>query len=265
MHTDFSKNPVDYNAVSNIYDVSRTAAPETAARLRKILHVNKHSHLLDLGCGTGNFTAALQPYAASVTGIDISEGMLRRACAKYPSLQFIHGDVTNLPFNPESFDGAFTVQVLHHVKDKERFLTEVYRVLRRGARFAIDSCSHRQIRTFWFYHYFPKGLEVDLARIPDCDEIATLLEKAGFSDTGIETYYTDLIVNYEKPERYLEKSYRDGQSTFYLMPEKDIEFGCNKLREDIASGAIADIIRPYKEAEIKAGCSSLVYGEKRSI
>jgi hypothetical protein len=45
------------------------------------------------------------------------------------------------------------------------------------------------MRVYWFYHYFPKGLEVDLARMPDVIEIASLLEKAGFIGVGNEICY----------------------------------------------------------------------------
>jgi SAM-dependent methyltransferase len=255
---------VDYNAVSDIYDVSRAACAETVAKLVEILRVDNRSHLLDLGCGTGNYAGEIHQHAGKMTGIDISEGMLHQARAKFPEINFIHGDVTRLPFSSSSFDGAYAVQVLHHIKDKELFFREVHRVLKSGARFAIDSCSHRQMRTFWFYHYFPKGLEVDLARIPDADEIVLLLGKAGFLNAGIETYYANLIVDYERPERYLEKDYRDGQSTFCFLTNKEIESGCDKLRADIESGVIQDTIRPYKTEEMKTGCSCLVYGEKRN-
>jgi len=265
MNTDFDNGLVNYDMISNIYDISRAACVETVNRLKKILHASKQSHLLDLGCGTGNYTASLQQHAVSVTGIDISTGMLRQARTKFPAIQFIQGDVTQLPFSPNTFDGAFAVQVLHHIKEKGKFLKETFRVLKKGAYFAIDSCSHRQMRTFWFYHYFPKGLEADLARIPDCDEIASLLEKSGFINVGVETYYSDIILDYDKPERYLEKEYRDGQSTFYLLSENEIESGCQKLRKDIESGIITNIIRPRIEKEMKTGCSCIIYGQKRSV
>jgi ubiquinone/menaquinone biosynthesis C-methylase UbiE len=265
MSADFSFKSINYDKVSAVYDVSRAVCAETVNRLIETLHVDKRSHLLDLGCGTGNYAGAFSHYAADVTGIDISAGMLRQARTKFPDIQFIQGDVTQLPFGSNTFDGAFTVQVLHHIKEKGKFLKETFRVLKKGAYFAIDSCSHRQMRTFWFYHYFPKGLEVDLARIPDCAEIASLLEKSGFINVGVETYYSDIIVDYDKPERYLEKEYRDGQSTFYLLSPNEIESGCQKLREDIESGIITNIILPYKEKEMNTGCSCIIYGQKRSI
>lgn len=257
------KGSIGYDNISRIYDVSRAANIETTEKLIRLLHVDCGSMLLDMGCGTGNYTAALQQVAKSVIGIDISIGMIEQARAKFPALRFICGDITSLPFDSETFDGAFAIQVLHHVKKKEIFLRETYRVLQREAQIAIHSCSHRQMRAFWFYHYFPKGLEVDLKRIPDSGEIGSLLERMGFSNVGIEICYLDVGVAHETPERYLDKDYRDSISTFSLLTEEDIEWGCEKLREDIASGAVENIIRQSEDKVINdVGGSSIIYGQK---
>jgi len=253
---------IDYDEVSRIYNTSRAANTETVEKLIELLHIGSGSVVLDMGCGTGNYAAALQRVAKKVIGVDSSIGMLEQAQAKFAELPLICGDVTNLPFGSEAFEGAFAIQVLHHVREKELFLKETYRVLKEGACLAIDSCSHRQMRTFWDYYYFPKGLEVDLARIPDAEEIASSLERSGFSNVGIEISYTNISAEHEKPERYLDKNYRDGMSTFCLLSDEDIESGCQKLRGDIESGAIESIIRQFQAKESIVGGSTIIYGRK---
>jgi len=264
MSTSIDNDSVDYDKVSHVYNNSRVAHAETIEKIIRLLQISSDSIVLDMGCGTGNYAAAIRQVAASVIGIDASMGMLKRARAKFSNLSLVHGDITSLPFSSEIFDGALAIQVLHHIKGKELFVREAYRVLRKGACLAIDSCSHQQLRTFWLYHYFPKGLDLDLARIPDCDEIALLLEKAGFCNVNIEISYTDIAVEHEKPEHYLDKNYRDGQSTFCLLTEEDIELGCRKMREDIASGAVESVIRQFETKERKTGGSCIIYGRKRN-
>lgn len=252
-----------YDDISRIYDVSRASNAETIEKLVRLLHLDSDSALLDVGCGTGNYTAVLQRVAKSIIGMDVSMDMIEQARTKFPALQLVCGDATSLPFGSEVFDGAFVIQVLHHIKHKEAFLKEAHRVLRKRGYIAIHSCSHRQMRAFWFYRYFPKGLEVDLARIPDSGEIASLLKEAGFSDVGIEICYLDVVVADEMPESYLDRDYRDGISTFALLMEEEIELGCEKLREDIASGAIESVVQQSEErVGSDTGGSSIIYGRK---
>lgn len=255
--------PVDYSRISRIYDISRAANVETIDKLIKVVHIDSNSTLLDLGCGTGNYTFTFQQIAKRVIGIDISAAMLGKACAKFPALQIVRGDVRNLPFNANTFDGALAIQVLHHVKERELFLREARRVLRNGAYIGVHSCSHQQMRAFWFYHYFPKGLEADLMRIPDTDEIISLLGKAGFSNISTEICYRDVVVKDETPENYLDRDYRDGVSTFAFMSEKDIEWGCRTIREEIASGGVKSVVQKA-ESEVAeyTGGSTVVYGQK---
>ena len=174
---------IDYDKVSEVYDTSRVANVEVVEKLIQSLQITGDSTVLDMGCGTGNYVSAIQRVMPSTIGIDASIGMLKRARAKFSGLTFICGDVTSLPFKSGAFDAAFAVQVVHHIRDKGLFLKEANRVLRKGACLAVDSCSHRQMRTFWLYHYFPKGLELDLRRIPDSGEIASILKIAGFSNS----------------------------------------------------------------------------------
>lgn len=253
---------VNYNKISRIYDTSRVAHAETIDKLVGLLHIGRDSVVLDMGCGTGNYSGAIQQVAVSAIGIDLSIRMLEQARAKFSDLSLVHGNVTSIPFKSETFDAAFAIQVLHHVKDKRLFLREAYRVLKKGAYLAIDSCSHRQMRTFWLYYYFPKGLDIDLIRIPDTNEIASLLERTGFYNVSSEISYTDIAFEHEKPEHYLDKNYRDGQSTFCLLTEEDIESGCTKLREDIASGAVEAVIRQFAVKEARVGGSCITYGRK---
>jgi len=257
---------IDYNRISPIYDTSRVANAETIEKLIRMLHVDCDSVILDMGCGTGNYTAALQRVTRSVIGIDVSGGMIEQARAKFTDLLLICADVTSMPFKPESFDAAFAVQVLHHVKEKKLFITEAYRVVRKGTWIAIHACSHRQMRAFWFYHYFPKGLEADLARMPDSGEIMSLLAKVGFSNIGIEICYSDVVVADETPQRYLDKNYRDSISTFAFLSDEDVELGCEKIQEDIASGEVESVVR-QSEAKVanETGGSSIVYGRKKDF
>jgi ubiquinone/menaquinone biosynthesis C-methylase UbiE len=118
---------VNYDRISEIYDTSRAAHPETVEKLGRLLSISGNSKILDMGCGTGNYIYALRKMTDKIIGLDMSAGMLAQAKTKYPKISFVQADVTNLPFKSETFDGTFAVQVLHHIKEKERFLREAHR------------------------------------------------------------------------------------------------------------------------------------------
>jgi protein-L-isoaspartate O-methyltransferase len=69
--------------------VSRAANSETVGKLIKVLNIDHKSILLDIGCGTGNYTAALQKIAKHVIGIDLAMAMIHQAHTKFPPLQLI--------------------------------------------------------------------------------------------------------------------------------------------------------------------------------
>jgi ubiquinone/menaquinone biosynthesis C-methylase UbiE len=241
-----------YNQSSKTYDYSRRAGDKTVKLLEKLLSPITNANVLDIGSGTGNFLVELENISGQLFGIDISVGMLAQAKNKSKKSSLILGNAVRLPFISESFDAAYSIQILHHILCKDKLMEEVYRTLKSEGRFVIQSCSHEQLSTFWFYYYFPRGLEIDRKRVPDFKEIKHLLVEAGFRNISIHPCPFEIVFK-ETPELYLDKRYRAGASTFSLLTAEEIEEGCRKIREDISSGRAKDVVAEYDRQALKMG------------
>jgi SAM-dependent methyltransferase len=115
------------------------------AHLRAGVHAG--DHVLDLGCGDGRFTAELARVGAAPTGVDIAEAALNRARAAHPDLDFRLAPIDGpLPFDDGSFDVVWTTEVIEHVADTARWLSEVRRVLVPRGRLLLTTPSHGRLR-----------------------------------------------------------------------------------------------------------------------
>jgi 2-polyprenyl-3-methyl-5-hydroxy-6-metoxy-1,4-benzoquinol methylase len=105
-----------------------------ALRLRFLLAgVQPGSQVLDLGCGEGAFAGELLRTGAEVLAADVAEEPLRRARARNPGLrtQLIDGEGA-WDLADASFDVVWAGEVVEHVADTSRWLSELRRVLRSG-------------------------------------------------------------------------------------------------------------------------------------
>lgn len=99
--------------------------------------------VLDLGCAGGFMAEALYKKGAAVTGIDPAEQAIEAARAHADAtgkdIKYDIGLGEYLPYERESFDAVVCVDVLEHVSDLARVLSEVQRVLKPGGAFLFDT------------------------------------------------------------------------------------------------------------------------------
>ncbi|WP_164670923.1 class I SAM-dependent methyltransferase [Virgibacillus doumboii] len=95
-------------------------------------HIEKGSSILDIGCGDGYGSYKLYKSGYNVTGMDISQEMIMRAKKRVHNdeINFLQGDVGNLPFADNSMDGIMAINVLEWTEFPAQVLTELYRVLK---------------------------------------------------------------------------------------------------------------------------------------
>src|SRR3954452_6919081 len=132
----------------------------------------------DLGCGTGQVSAAVAPFVARVIAVDASAAMLQAAKKRLYGLENVElrrGELEALPIDDARLDAATLMLVLHHVAEPQRALSEVARVLKPAGRaVVVDMLPHdrenyrQQMGHVWL------GFSEDHAR--------RLLEEAAFDD-----------------------------------------------------------------------------------
>ena len=103
--------------------------------------------VLDLGCGEGRFTLEIARAGGQVTGADVAVAALARARSRGPELDFrlvpFEGP---LPFEDSAFELVWASEVIEHVADTARWLSEVRRVLTPRGVLLVTTPSHGRVR-----------------------------------------------------------------------------------------------------------------------
>ncbi len=115
--------------------------------LKTTFEANSELKILDVGTGTGAIALLLAELGHDVTGIDISEGMMKTAKDKAEKLKlqinFELGDAENLHFKDNSFDGVICRHLLWTLPDPKKAVEEWIRVTKpRGKIVVIDGKWH---------------------------------------------------------------------------------------------------------------------------
>ncbi len=139
----FSTGLIPWEALAPLDQFHVGGAAATTALAEK-LAMPPGSSVIDVGCGLGGPSRHLASvYDCTVTGIDLNPSlveladMLTRRCGLDAKVTHMAGDATDLPFEAESFDFAWTQHVAMNIEDRHKLYAGVHRVMRRGGRFAI--------------------------------------------------------------------------------------------------------------------------------
>jgi arsenite methyltransferase len=164
--------------------------------------------VLDLGSGAGNdcFVArALVGEKGKVTGLDFTDAMLEKARTnaaklKYTNIEFVKGDIEEMPLPSDTFDVVISNCVLNLVPDKQKAFTQIFRVLKKGGHFCLsDVVLSGQL---------PESLRNEAVMYAGCvagaqqkEEYLETIRQAGFSDIQIRKEKQiilpdEILVNY---------------------------------------------------------------------
>lgn len=153
----------------------------------KQLPVHENCRILDLGCGTG---LELEEYyllnpSAKVTGIDLSQGMLSALEKKFTGkdISLIVGSYFDVPFGVCVFDGAVSVESLHHFTKEEKIplYAKLHMALKENGYFILTD------------YFSLSNAEEEMHR----NHLLALKKAQGITDNEFYHYDTPLTVMHE--------------------------------------------------------------------
>jgi ubiquinone/menaquinone biosynthesis C-methylase UbiE len=255
-----------YDRIGTHYDATRRADPSLVARVIDHLRPEPCRIYLDIACGTGNYTVAVAQNGIGMHGIDQSSRMIATARRKNCTVSWHIGNVEALPFRDDAFSGVMCTLAIHHFTALRPAFQEAFRVLARG-RFVLFTSTEEQMRGYWLNAYFPAAMARSIVQMPGLQAIVQALRQSGFASVRTESYEVpadlqDLFLysGKHRPEMYLDPRVRAGISTFAALADtSEVEEGCQKLSQDIASGHIAEVMARYRHTH---GDYLFVVGEK---
>lgn len=215
--------------------------------IRKFL---KKGRILEAGCGPGDKVYLLQEAGYDAVGIDYAKETVEAVKNSMPSLDIRIGDVRNLPFEDECFDGYLSLGVIEHLYEGyDLVIKEMRRVLKKNG-FAFVGfpflCPLRKIKLR--RNCYPLWEEkVDLVNnfyqfILDYKKVLEDFQKNGFA--GIKLEFFDGVkcikdeINSFRP--ILQKIY-DSRNIYIKMAK----FGINKISSCFAAHLALLVIKKH--------------------
>ena len=174
-------------------ELPRGVPPVMFERRRAFLldHIGAGERVLDAGCGDGAFLVALRAAGALPVGIDVAEEPLLRAGAATPGVELHRVPLEGpWPLVDSSFDAVWAGEVLEHVADTARWLSEARRVLRSGGRLLLSTPAHGPLTRAavgllpgrFDAHFDPRGEHL---RFYTRRTLRALLEDMGFGEVRV--------------------------------------------------------------------------------
>ena len=212
---------VDYAVFAESYDKEKGYNPEADLGLgcgipTQFANIKEGDSVLDLGSGAGNdcFVArAIVGETGKVTGIDFTHAMLEKASKNnaklgFNNVEFVKGDIEEMPLADEQFDVIVSNCVLNLVPDKTKAFSEIMRVLKPNGHFCVSDVVIKGI--------LPEKLQKDAEMYAGCvsgaieiDEYLGIIENQGFRNTEVHKLKeieipTEILSNYLNAEEMLQ-------------------------------------------------------------
>ena len=178
---------------------------ETKKLISSVIPLKSSTKLLDIGSGNGITAVAFALEGIQVDAIEpdpsdtIGAGAIRKLKSSYQlsNLQVHEGFAEELTFPNEFFDIVYTRQCMHHAHNLQLFISECYRILKRGGLLITvrDHIVYNKADKAWFLESHPLQKFYGGENAYSEQEYTQAMKDAGFEIKKILKYY-DSVINY---------------------------------------------------------------------
>lgn len=201
-------SPVQNEASSALPPALRAPYLHYAQCIREAID-GEQSNVLEIGAGTGAFSATALETGARLVATDISETsleLLRRRFGEPAKLETRVADIEAMPFDDEAFDVVLCAGSLSY-GDNDTVMNEIHRVLKPGGRFVcVDSLNHNPVYRInrWLHYRRGQRTRSTLERMPTMSLIGEYEKKFGRARTwyfGSISYLVPILGLFLSPDR----------------------------------------------------------------
>lgn len=147
-----------FDNVSGLYKEKSLVQQKAASKLLDLLKVGSCDDVIDIACGPGHITNLLSKITrGKVTGIDISEGMIKQAKMLYPYTEFRLVAAENMDYN-DVFDIAFCNSALQWFSDPDKAIKAIFNSLKESGKLGL-ACPATSNWSPWFDRIISKVAE----------------------------------------------------------------------------------------------------------
>jgi SAM-dependent methyltransferase len=250
-------DPVDYDTrMHAVYEAGR-ALPEHAVAnwisvFARFAPQSRPLTVLDLGSGTGRFSAALAgEFGGPVHAVEPSAKMRAAAMARHahPAVTVLAGAAERIPLPGSSCDLALLFLSWHHVADPERAAAELGRVMRPGGTVLLRTTFGDRLPDLGWHRFFPEARAVEQRLFPTLAATTAPFMRAGFDEIALERITLRRV---EPMTDWANRLRQRAISTFeHLTPEQtaagfarlDAEVAANPGQVDVTEGADILVLR----------------------
>ena len=173
----------DYDQIAAVFDgnADRLDIPADVV-LGRLLERNSDARILDVGCGTGNYTAVQQAVFSGGrwVGFDPSPEMLAVARGKTKA-SLSCAVAEQMPYPAHSFDYIAANFTFHHFQDKTAVLNQLTRIRKPDGLLRIYNLCPEKMPNWWVYQLFPETVAIDEQRFWSVARLVDGLESRGLT------------------------------------------------------------------------------------
>jgi len=232
--------------------------------------------VLDAGCGTGNYAAALAGKVGRVECVEMNPGMLEVARGKlstHSRVQLRQGSILELPCESGSCDGVMVNFVLHHLEEgtdsgfaaTRRAVAECQRVLAPGGTLIIQTCSPAQYRHgYWYAALIPEAIDRGLLRYIPLKLLEESMIEAGLRPGGRLVPLDEVLQGdaYLDPRGPTRREWRDGDSSWALVEEAELARAIGEIDQMLGDDLMVPFLLERETCRREHGQATFVVGRR---